>query len=158
VSIWAGQNGNESQGQSSAGRFWVHPKWEKDRHDDFDVGIVFLPDDRLPKALGWFGRGAFSDGRLVDMLVNTAGYPLDKSLNGVAWLQWFDADRIRSIDPGFIYYDFDTDNGQSGAPVFLKDGDVRTVVGIHVGSKGSLNRAVRITDELFDWIGGFENG
>lgn len=160
IDIWAGQDGAEFQSHSTGSRFWVHPGWQATRSRAFDVGVVTLADDQMAVRLGWFGRAVFSDERFRDMLVNTAGYPLDKraQTSPPIWTQWFDADRIRRTDEHFLYYAIDTDAGQSGAPVFFKDGDVRSVVGIHVGFDGGLNRAVRMTQPLFDAIGHFQHG
>jgi len=57
------------------------------------------------------------------------------------------SNRFDSISNGLIYYDIDSNAGQTGSPVYIKD--TNNVVGIHLGygylPNKPLNRATKIT-------------
>jgi glutamyl endopeptidase len=81
-------------------------------------------------------------------VLNLSGYPGDKGGNQ----QWFMALKPKSLTTRVIKYDIDTMGGQSGAPVWVKVGDVRTCVGIHTNGHLSGNSATRIVTPVFNNI------
>ncbi|TFY88968.1 serine protease [Pseudomonas kairouanensis] len=135
-----------------AGDFRVHQGWYESGNQHQDVGVVWLQKP-LGKRLGWFGIASYSDKDLVDLIVNTAGYPADKRIG----TQWFNAGRIDSVDADTLYYGLDTQPGQSGSPVFQFDAQSRRVaLAVHAYGADDRNQGIRINDEIYDlfssWI------
>jgi V8-like Glu-specific endopeptidase len=65
--------------------------------------------------------------------------------------------RPKAVSSRVITYDIDTFGGQSGAPVWIKFGDVRTCVGIHTNGAGSGNSATRIVQPVFTNLQAWKN-
>lgn len=131
----------------------TNPLWQSNPNNlDFDFGAIIL--DRpigspppLGSGVGWFNF------RLTNPLIiqqNTlfiSGYPLDKG----GTRQYVASNRVANISARGLLYDIDTNDGQSGAPIFLNLNGVFTAIGIH--TKGfmngvRLNRGVLINPEL----------
>jgi V8-like Glu-specific endopeptidase len=148
--------------------FEVAPGWPDD--PDADFGAIGLPpcDSRSTAAagiltpqvpngrqLGWFGLGVAKDHDLTRLLVNTAGYPIER--DKPFGTMWFNAGRIHEAQPRHLTYLMDTMGGQSGAPVFYFDEATgeRVVVAIHT-TGDYPNRGIRITPKIFaqlkSWI------
>lgn len=128
--------------------------WVNQQDDQFDYGAIILPDDRLGRAVGQFGYANLTDASLLEPSVpaNISGYPSDKRYGS----QWFHAREILRVSPRKLYYTIDTHEGQSGSPVWqLVDGQ-RRAIGVHTGSVGGMNTAVRINNGVqanFDiWV------
>ncbi len=123
--------------------------WVNSKSRDFDYGAIILPANcRLGDRTGYFGFGVKTDAYLRSSVLNLSGYPGDKGGNQ----QWFMALRPKSVSSRVITYDIDTIGGQSGAPVWVKVGDVRTCVGIHTNGHLSGNSATRIVTPVFNNI------
>jgi V8-like Glu-specific endopeptidase len=120
-------------------------RWTEDKNAKFDYGAILLPEDT---PVGYFGYESRSDGELLHSLVNVYGYPADKQ-EGTLWGHYR---QLGQVLPRTLVYNISTFGGQSGCPVFLKNGDDRVVVGIHNYGDVSGNSATRITDDVFDDI------
>lgn len=117
--------------------------WSVDRNSDFDHGAVILPDDTLYRRInGFFGVKELKE---RELLINI-GYPGDKGgeLRGTAWGA---AGPVATIAENKIFYMLDTYGGNSGSPVFVKDGDSFNVVGVH-GYGGCPNHCVKVRDAV----------
>lgn len=127
----------------------VHPKWEHEGDENYDYGFLLLRDEILGRSIGWFGFAVLDDRQLETMVVNIAGYPDDKGRGTM----WFNAGRIISAQATHLRYLIDTEEGQSGAPVFWYGKDQqRIVVAVHVGMEANYNRGTRITQEVYSAI------
>jgi len=115
--------------------------WTQDKKREYDYGAIILPSNCRPgDKTGYFGFGVKTDIYLMSAVLNLSGYPGDKGGNQ----QWFMARKTKSVSPRVIFYDIDTMGGQSGSPVWVKVGNVRTAVGIHTNGHVSGNSATRI--------------
>jgi V8-like Glu-specific endopeptidase len=126
-------------GQATAAEFRSVSGWVTNREPDYDYGAVILPDNRLhSKIRGTLGYADFTTGN-----VELSGYPEGRSQE-----QYSATGVIARIKPNRLYYTLDTSPGQSGSPVFVRNGDKSIVVGIHRGTNdtGTENYAIRITD------------
>lgn len=124
--------------------------WVNSKGSIYDYGaIVFNKNAGIPPTIGAFGYGVFSDNFLMNKTLNTAGYPGDKTGNERGTM-WFDGKRTKKVTPFRIIYDIDTMPGQSGSPVYLKNGitGVSTAVGIHTNGSTGGNSATRITSKV----------
>ncbi len=135
-------------GYFAATRFDVHPKWRSAGDKSNDVGVVWL-DNPIGERLGWFGFAAHPDTQLRNLIVNNAGYPADRPIG----TQWFNAGRILETRPQFLTYGLDTEEGQSGSPIFYFDSSQnRIVVAIHAYGGCPQNIGIRITPALHSTI------
>lgn len=152
VWVMPGRSGDEVPfGFASSNAFAVHPKWRATGDPAFDFGVVWL-DEPIGERLGWFGFAAHDDAQLAGLLVNNAGYPVDKPRG----TQWFNAARIVEVRPDALLYGLDTEEGQSGSPVFFFDAAMnRTVVAVHAYGGCPQNIGMRITPEIFEVLQGW---
>ena len=128
--------------------------WTASKNRDYDYGAIILPANcRLGDRTGYFGFSVKPDAYLMSSVHNLSGYPGDKGGNQ----QWFMALKPKSVSSRVIKYDIDTMGGQSGAPVWLKVGNVRTCVGIHTNGHFSGNSATRIVVPVFNNIKAWKN-
>ncbi|WP_162901412.1 trypsin-like peptidase domain-containing protein [Breoghania sp. L-A4] len=127
----------------------VPTQWTKAKDDRFDYGVIVLPDKHMGSQTGWFGYASTKDSHLDNMRINSLGYPQD----GGYVIQVSCPGRIRAFADDYLWHSVDTKEGQSGSPIFHTSTDgKRTVIGIHTDADGSLNRAVRITPQIFKEI------
>ena len=108
---------------------------------------------RQPPGLVRIRGASRCPGSRKNLLVNNAGYPVDKPLG----TQWFNAGRIQEVKPNTLTYGLDTEPGQSGSPVFYFDEDLRRiVVAVHTYGTSGDNIGVRITPDLYaqmtEWV------
>lgn len=128
--------------------------WVNSKNRDYDYGAIILPSNCRPgDRTGFFGFGVKTDPYLMSSVLNLSGYPGDKGGNQ----QWFMALKPKSLSSRVIKYDIDTMGGQSGAPVWVKVGDVRTCVGIHTNGDTAGNSATRIVTPVFNNIQAWKN-
>lgn len=133
-------------GTYPAARMWCPAVWSA-RHDPAsDYGAILLADATVGSRLGWFGYAAYHDDRLTSLLVNVSGYPSDKSVR----TQYYNGGRLAGLEAQFLHYEFDTENGMSGSPIFALFGRQRIAVGIHTSGDAASNRACRIDQDVFD--------
>lgn len=141
----------------------VHSNWragveQGDLSYQHDIGYIRIKDVGLGDYLGYFGIRILTDDELRygNLIVHSAGYP------SAEWpgSMWADASRIRDFDEHYLYYRLDTEEGNSGAPIFatFPDGRRYVVAGhVHGTEDQTSNAGLRITDEIFDaiadWIG-----
>lgn len=150
VEVYPGRNGGSSPyGSCVSNTFRSTRGWTEQQQMAADYGAVLLPDTTL---VGNFGYASLTDGELGNVLVNVYGYPGDKP-DGTLWGNYR---QLVGVTEEEIYYNISTYEGESGAPVFIKEGDHRTVVGIHNYGGPSSNWASRITDQVFDNIDGWK--
>lgn len=68
---------------------------------------------------------------------------------------WTMSDRVKSIDEESIFYDIDTNSGQSGSPIWFKQFSKPFVIGIHtLGEQISYqgNSGVRLSKQKLEMI------
>ena len=132
--------------------------WTGSKNRDFDYGAIILPANYRPgDATGYFGFGVKTDAYLMSSVLNLSGYPGDKGRFRNGNQQWFMALKPKTVSSRVIKYDIDTMGGQSGAPGWVKVGDVRTCVGIHTNGDSAGNFATRIVTPVFNNIQSWKN-
>ena len=128
--------------------------WTQSKNRNYDYGAIVLPQSYRPGATtGVFGFAAKDDAYIRNSVLNLSGYPGDKGGNQ----QWFMALRSKAVSSRVITYDIDTFGGQSGAPVWAKVGNTRTVLGIHTNGHSSGNSATRIVPAVFNNLQAWKN-
>jgi len=130
-----------------ATRLTVHPNYIDNADASFDVGVIHLPKDLPGESVLPLMNPA--DGPPADL--RCAGYPLDKG--GLTMFEGRGAPQ--AFDRNLMFHDIDTDEGQSGAPIWF--GIQKQVAGVHTGHGTSprpdLNQGVFLNSEIGSWIG-----
>ena len=125
----------------------VHPEYLRSGSRRHDIAVIRLSDPvsgLVPLRTGRLGNAV---GEL-----HVAGYPLDKG--GLTMLEA--AGEAQGMGDGALLHDVDTDDGQSGAPIW---GEIpHLVVAIHTAGRDmdhpEYNRGVVLDDELTNWLEG----
>jgi V8-like Glu-specific endopeptidase len=133
----------------------VPPDYEAERAPAWDVGLIRLARPAAPGAP--LRYAVASDAELEGLSIALAGYPLDL---GRGIRMFTDTKPVLGSRASGLYYRIDTDQGQSGAPVWYRDAAGRfTVVGIHAHNAMQApaefqpaNAATRITPAIDAWI------
>lgn len=112
-----------------------------------DYALVYVPP--LPVDLGVMRTVALNDEQLRGLEVFISGYPLDKPPG----TQWYDTRRITAVASTELFYDIDSEIGDSGAPIFAYREGVAYVVGVHRYGTNQRNFGTRITGEVLADIG-----
>jgi V8-like Glu-specific endopeptidase len=149
IRIVPGRNGNFGPfGETFAEEVEVSQGWISEGSPEHDYGMIRTNNPVIGNATGWFGCAVLTDQNLGQgPLVQSAGYPNQTRPYGT---QWYDAGRAKRQSAAFIGYRVDTEEGQSGAPVFFTNASgQRWVVAIHVYSDASSNLGLRITEDIF---------
>ncbi|HCT75223.1 MAG TPA: serine protease [Micromonosporaceae bacterium] len=119
--------------------------WTKNKVPAADYGAIILPAGAFPgQQFGRFGFKALPTQTLLAKPAVLAGYPGDKPFAEL----WGMRRKIKAATATNLIYDIDTMGGQSGAPVYVKDGGKRYVVGIHNYGASTGNSATRVTAEV----------
>lgn len=118
---------------------------------DRDVGVIKLADTSMGHRTGWFGYAVFTDRDLLNApLIHSAGYP---GVSKPFATQWFDGGRVTNYTQAFIEYRIDTEEGQSGSPIFFCNAErQRWVVATHVYGQPNGNLGRRVSNEVFNAI------
>ena len=133
-------------------QFKAPDQWVKKGDENYDYGAIILDSD-IGLNYGYFSSSTYADADLMTHMVNISGYPASR----VGETQLHHKNRINSVSPMKIYYDVDTEGGQSGSPVWLYEdsSEKPVVIGIHSYGAGVVtvgNSGVRINEEIIDFI------
>lgn len=148
ITIIPGRDGsNEPFGSFKSTKLHSVKEWVDSGDENNDIGAIILESD-IGSDIGFFAFGAYPNSDLESQLINISGYP--GSVYGEE--QMHHANRISNTTKYKLYYDIDTEGGQSGSPVwFYNDDNKAVVIGIHSNGAGyaiSANSGVRITNSL----------
>lgn len=165
IIVRPGRNGgDEPFGQLAATGVFTTDPWRDARDRNFDYGLIQLgPEaEAITLKTGLFGTAALDDAALADQRVNISGYPTHKpGTVPPGSEQWFHAKQVLATSPLRLFYDVNTLEGQSGAPVWLQTADGPLVIGIHAANVDAslpgmtANSGPRITQAVLDAIHGW---
>lgn len=153
IDIIPGRDGDsEPFGRYTSKTFCTMERWTNAGDENYDIGAIILSND-LDSRLGYFSFGYYPDSNLSAQMVNISGYPI--CIAGEE--QMHHSNRICAVTDHKIYYDVDTEGGQSGSPVWFYPSNDTTpvVVGVHSNGAGrslNANSGVRITPLLVNKI------
>ncbi len=155
IEVIPGLNGaSRPYGSVKATSFRSVKGWTKSKKRNYDYGAIILPKSKkLGLRTGTFGVACKSLISTMASKLNLSGYPADKGGN----TQWFMSKRPKLVTARTIVYDIDTYGGQSGAPVWIKKGNKRYVVGIHTNGFRLGNSATRIVKPVYRNIINWKN-
>ena len=127
---------------------YLNSKYLQSPSVDNDYGVVVIKDSL---GTGYLGMSAKSTTELSDViLAGTYGYPTDKP----AGTLWYSSGNLSSILARTFCHDADTEDGQSGSPLFDM-ADFYYVIGVHYGRyplNSNKNVAARVTQDLINFV------
>ena len=180
ATVFPGQNGDKMPFPSgAAGRFRVSPQWQKNGDTDFDFGLITLQAP-LANSPGFWGESRsgtrivpLNNKQLAGNRLFTAGYPgrlcppdnlLDRDGRGMPKVctptspevgtgQWEGNGPVLRTTPFLVEYDIESNGGQSGAPLWVMEKNVRNMVCVHTryvqtGGQGTRSSGVRLTGDV----------
>lgn len=147
------QNGaSHPFGSARAWSIRVTPQWYSYKHPEYDFACVVLPTN--PPTTSRDLPFAEPDApTLMSRPAALNGYPAEQAFAEL----WGMNGPIRQVELRRLVYDIDTSEGQSGAPLTVRDDyGVRFAVGVHSGGDYGGNSAIRLAgfayDKLQEWI------
>jgi V8-like Glu-specific endopeptidase len=148
VTFTPGQNGtSKPYGSASGTLLRSYTGWTQNGDYNFDLGLITL-NQSLGNTVGWFGVEAQPDSFYSGHgSLNSAGYPKDKSFNGVSMYSIFGAVDGASAHRVGFRGSLDIAGGQSGSPMWRYDpaSGNRAIDAIVSTESPTTNAAVRIT-------------
>jgi V8-like Glu-specific endopeptidase len=147
IDVFPQRNGNTRPYSFTTSQLHTVEGWSRWQLSEQDYGAMVLPRIATDQGLGHFGYGVLGDADLQGLLVNLAGYPMDKP--GTLWGH---ARTLGTVLPTTLVYENDTYGGNSGAGLIRWDGSDYIVVGIHNYGDVTGNICTRITAPVFQNI------
>lgn len=153
IKVYPGRsNSSDEDVYFSSTDFKAPHQWVSKYDENFDYGAIILDED-IGSIYGHFSSSTYADADLMSHMVNISGYPATK----LGETQLHHENRINSVSATKIYYDVDTEGGQSGSPIWLYEGNDNNpiVIGIHSYGAGNVttgNSGVRITEEIIEFV------
>ncbi|MFF7217708.1 trypsin-like serine peptidase [Mammaliicoccus sciuri] len=137
---------------------YVTPEWKNFRNHFFDMALLII-DKPLGKELGKLN---IIDEVTLGEFISTTGYPgsnknnIDKIKKGN---QYYSSGKIVNITKNKIYYDSDTEPGQSGSPVFNINNDVIAIHtrGFNEDDTYKYNSGIRLSSTNIETINQWNN-
>ncbi len=140
----------EPFGFQYASDWWVPDAYVETGLDEWDWGIIKLPNDALTLDTGWLTMAVLDTDILSapDFEPAIAGYPANKPFASM-WAMTRPA--FLTVGEFILSYDIDTAPGQSGSAIWSARAGpyLGKVVGIHTQG-GAVNSGSRIDQELLD--------
>lgn len=145
-------------GTANVIKTYVMPEWKNFRNYFFDMAILII-DKPLGKDLGKLN---IIDEVTLGEFISTTGYPgsnknnIDKIKKGN---QYYSSGKIVNITKNKIYYDSDTEPGQSGSPVFNINNDVIAIHtrGFNEDDTYKYNSGIRLSSTNIETINEWKN-
>lgn len=132
---------------------YTHPGFNADYSIGKDYGIIILPDDEAYKIVGGHFKLTVCDTTsLKNKIIHIGSYPGDRPF----CTQWQDSTSNYFFYKNYLHYDFSTEHGASGAPIWYTLNNELGVFAIHTNGDGfdqyKCNTATLITKEVYEDI------
>lgn len=151
VTVRPGQDGTERPfGTCGARKLYSVLGWTWFGNRDYDYGAIKL-DCEIGSTIGWFGwfwQSASFNGERITV----TGYPGDKPPGTM----WTASGTVQSSETMRLFYQVDTENGESGGPVYQNRSpdapycQYWCAIAIHTTGNSTENGSTRITKEVND--------
>lgn len=128
-------------GSATGKRFRSVNGWINNRDSNFDYGAIILDDDSLfNKVNATMGFKRFEEERLIEI----AGYPKDKDQS-----PWYATGDVLKITKYKLFYEVDTEKGNSGSPIILTKDGKKFTIGLHTDG-ANPNSGIYLRQEMLD--------
>lgn len=132
----------------------INDGWFSNSLPEYDWACITL-DRQVGNFTGWMGRHTTDDFNWYKGAFHCAGYPIDRDFG---LCLYYDSDAGRDADQFFHWYYMDAFGGQSGMPIWTRDGNTRKIVALHIADADSTasNVGIRLNREklaqLEQWL------
>ncbi|WP_425255775.1 trypsin-like serine peptidase [Mammaliicoccus sciuri] len=159
IVVYAGYQDNEATIDTvNVIKKYTIPEWINTRNSNLDMALLIL-EKPLGKTIGKLN---IVDKSSINELVFTSGYPGGNDLNKgkiKPGYQYYSSGEIVKITNDKLFYDLDSEGGQSGSPVFNNNNEV---IGIHINGfwpedKYKFNSAVKLSSSKIEIIKNWNN-
>lgn len=148
-------NENIMYGTAKVIKTYVLSEWVKTPSIYYDMTLLIV-DNPIGRVTG---KLKLSDNVKLDDYITTSGYPGEENENIKIGHQYYSSGKIVKVTNKNLYYDLDTEGGQSGSPIFNKNNDV---IAIHTNGFNKLNSykfnlGLRLTSSNIETINEWKN-
>ncbi|WP_194848288.1 trypsin-like serine peptidase [Candidatus Neptunochlamydia vexilliferae] len=146
ITAYPGRNEKSAPyGKATVIKAYTFNNYTNNKERAYDIALLLL-DRSVGKYTGWGGLCSAPDDSLKGATFNITGYPGDKGLDQM----WSMSHKIKSIEKEIFEYEIDTNRGQSGSAIWVKDefGSVK-IMGVHTLGGFDKNSGVRISKDKF---------
>lgn len=133
----------EKFGRAISRKFRSVIGWTEHKDENFDFGAIILEDNKLFNSVrSYLGYNIISQ----EQNIRISGYSRDKYQT-----QWESEGLIEDTSDHKLYYKLDTEEGNSGSPIFISksDGRFKQVIGLHTYGD-ALNSGIKLTQLIMD--------
>lgn len=158
IYFYPGRNGSETNGVFTISRACIPKKYtnaatdfERDKYD-YAVGILSLGANKGKINLGGYGT-AYNFSNILRTQATLIGYPAGRGSK--MYRHKGTIDMVSEDGAYLLYYQMDSEGGQSGAPLIRYDNGNYYIVGIHIKGATSLlnmNKGRYITKNIYDLV------
>lgn len=139
IEVYAGRNGSYSPfGKVSSKTLYTLKKWIDSSSSEYDLGYIKL-DEKLGLTTGWLGLTTS-----LNSDINLTGFPMPSNRGFKMYTQ---KGKIQKNTANNIYYDLDTEGGQSGSSVYNTSNQV---IGVHAYGASTVNFGTRLNTQNFE--------
>ena len=144
IEVYAGRNGSYSPfGKANSKSFYTLDRWinlisKEYDYREYDIGYIKL-DQKLGKTTGWLGLTT-----TLSNDISLTGFPAPRDRGYKMYSQ---KGKLKNSAANKIYYDLDTEGGQSGSSVYNTGNQV---IGVHAYAHGTVNSGTRMNLQNFE--------
>ncbi|MCD5140497.1 MULTISPECIES: serine protease [Mammaliicoccus] len=149
------KNDTAIYGTAKVIKTYVLSEWVKSPNIYYDMTLLILD-----KPLGSVtGKLKLNDKVKLDDYISTSGYPGEENKNIKIGYQYYSSGKIVKVTNNNIFYDLDTEGGQSGSPIFNEN---KEVIAIHTNgfdkrNSYKFNLGLRLTSNNIETINKWKN-
>lgn len=149
------KNDTAIYGTAKVIKTYVLSEWVKSPNIYYDMTLLILD-----KPLGSVtGKLKLNDKVKLDDYISTSGYPGGENKNIKIGYQYYSSGKIVKVTNNNIFYDLDTEGGQSGSPIFNEN---KEVIAIHTNgfdkrNSYKFNLGLRLTSNNIETINKWKN-
>ncbi|OCB00383.1 trypsin-like serine peptidase [Clostridium beijerinckii] len=145
ATVWAGRNGTYMPyGSDDAHKLFVCDEWKDDKDEDYDFGVIKFSTTKMTDKTGSLYYSTTD--KYIDNTLTIAGYP---NPNDYHQKMYQASGTLDSYDKNTLSYTIDTQEGESGSPIFCKNSSGHyTVLGVNVCHYDDSNAGVRMRDYI----------
>lgn len=139
---------NSKFDSTNATTYYASSVYTSGGYESYDYAAIKLDSTRTGQLTGYYGTRWFSlNASLAGQDMYVYGYPYDKP-DGT---MWYGTGTISNVQSMMFDHNADTESNMSGGPVVLTS-EWDRIVGIHTRGNTTSNRAVRMTESIFNFI------
>ena len=145
ISVYPALNGTAAPfGVIKVMKAYTFTDWTNNKDGKFDIALLVL-DQSIGFYTGWGGILSTRDSIISGKKVHVTGYPGDKNFNEM----WSMGHTLKAIHAEKFDYDIDTNPGQSGSAIWIKEHGLPLILGVHTVGSNAVNSGVRISAQKF---------